>query len=732
MQELINALNNTDDDYLVGLSNKGIVKRAYKDLEQLEMSVAYEEDAAKVLVSEETCTIVSPLGDSKCTCPSRSICRHIVAAILWLKKSNMLSQDEKDTRLPESEESGEASEAPENKSEVSDVKLTVQTGVTVTSTETSQIESSQMETLQPKKELSPEFVTELSNFPLQKLQKAMKKRYYTSFIKNAEQGIFPKIEETSILSVKIPNETVNVRLIFPIAHSTCTCHSKELCKHKAASILAWQIKHKIISLDSIKINEEAAAYLDISKIQDTAKIIEKFLVDILSNGLVRISDDIPERAEDMAVICHNAHLANSERLMREMGNRLWEYVKHSPKFRTNALFGVIMKNLILVNKILKSNNEKDMYTYAGEFRDTYVTSDTLELIPIAQRKFSSMTGYEGDVYYFLNKNVKEQAFFSYSNIRPTFYEGRKKSAQAYSNVPWGLDVSINEMMGSELRLKNPKLSDGKISASQDTKGEIIGKVDLNQEAVYQNIYTNFEKMIKEIFQSSSNVETERLVLVLANKCISSKSDEITQSHSIVIEDELSHCLTIKAGYRSDNKEFFSKLQVIGDMMQNNAEKKYVIFASTYIEKGSCYLYPIAIFDNIEVPLSMEESECNHVEDAGKDLYSYFSILFHEIQQLLCDMLQCGINSFELYDQIKEYVIECQKSGLLMLSDKLEQLYELLKAKTHTYSNDNREIIYMFSDIYQYLCIGIEKTKVQQAVYHLYREKSTYEVNNSKK
>ena len=31
MQELINALNNTDDDYLIGLSNKGIVKRAYKD-----------------------------------------------------------------------------------------------------------------------------------------------------------------------------------------------------------------------------------------------------------------------------------------------------------------------------------------------------------------------------------------------------------------------------------------------------------------------------------------------------------------------------------------------------------------------------------------------------------------------------------------------------------------------------------------------------------------------------
>ena len=105
-------------------------------------------------------------------------------------------------------------------------------------------------------------------------------------------------------------------------------------------------------------------------------------------------------------------------------------------------------------------------------------------------------------------------------------------------------------------------------------------------------------------------------------------------------------------------------------------------------------------------------------------------MFHEIQQLLCDILQCGINSFELYETIKEYVVECQKSGLLMLSDKLEQLYGLLKAKAHTYQNDNREIIDAFSEIYLYLSKGIEKTKVQQAIYHLYHNDTMNEKQNS--
>ena len=34
LSELINFLSSVDDDYLIGLSNKGIVKRSYKELEK--------------------------------------------------------------------------------------------------------------------------------------------------------------------------------------------------------------------------------------------------------------------------------------------------------------------------------------------------------------------------------------------------------------------------------------------------------------------------------------------------------------------------------------------------------------------------------------------------------------------------------------------------------------------------------------------------------------------------
>ena len=87
MEELKKLLAQTDEEYLIGLSNKGTVKRAYKDLEQESPSVVWEGEEAEVALKEAVCRIRVPLGDSTCSCPSRSVCRHLITAVLYLKKA---------------------------------------------------------------------------------------------------------------------------------------------------------------------------------------------------------------------------------------------------------------------------------------------------------------------------------------------------------------------------------------------------------------------------------------------------------------------------------------------------------------------------------------------------------------------------------------------------------------------------------------------------------------------
>ncbi|MDE6219839.1 MAG: hypothetical protein K2G51_05315, partial [Lachnospiraceae bacterium] len=97
MSDWESVFREIDDDYLVGISNKGIVKRAYKDMEttlcklldkgQNEILKEAErgflqnlsaEEVITVKVGEEAVHIKMPIGESACSCPSRSICRHVI------------------------------------------------------------------------------------------------------------------------------------------------------------------------------------------------------------------------------------------------------------------------------------------------------------------------------------------------------------------------------------------------------------------------------------------------------------------------------------------------------------------------------------------------------------------------------------------------------------------------------------------------------------------------------
>lgn len=667
MQNLENIIKTADDDYLIGIANKGIVKRAYKDLEGADISAEYDDNFVTVSVSGEKCTIVSPLGDSKCTCPSRSVCRHIITSILWLRNNSKANNT--DTN----------SEGSENVS------------------------------------ISEELKEELSKFPINKLQLAMKKQYYTSFISKAERGKFPQLSETSIITGNIPDENVNVRLLSPLEYSTCSCHSKELCKHKASVILTWQLQNNIVSLNDIKIKDENSIKIDIDMVHDTAKSVKGFLYDILSNGLVRTSEDISEYAESMAVMCHNAHIASAERLMREIGNRLNSYVQHSSNFSPKTLFSIIMDTLILLHKIENTNDEKVLSKYIGEFKNTYVLSDTLELIPLSQRHFSSASGYEGDIYYFLNRDTNsDNKILSYSNVKPTFYGNTRRTY----NAPWGLYGTLDEILGSEIRLKNPKLFHNKISSSNDTTAEIIGKSDLNSKIVYDNIYIDYQKMVQDTFGERDNTSEEHPVLIAINNCLSSEFDEINQTQEIVIEDYYNNFLTIKYKYTAENKDFFKSVQNVGEIMKRS-NKEYVIFANAYLENGRCYLFPIAIFDHINYSKAkkneiktLEISENNNIE------YGHFIRLFYDILKMMCDIIQCGVNSFDLYEQVFDYSQKCTKSGLMILGEKMLELHKMLTNKNHTYNTDNSKIILLLTEIYHYISVGLDKTEIYQAISNL--------------
>ncbi|NLT09669.1 MAG: hypothetical protein GXY08_09225 [Ruminococcus sp.] len=84
--QLAAAIYNADEERLIAIANKGIYKRAVKDAESAEADIAEYEASAEVSVGGEKCVITFPLEESRCSCPSRTVCRHIITAVLLLKK----------------------------------------------------------------------------------------------------------------------------------------------------------------------------------------------------------------------------------------------------------------------------------------------------------------------------------------------------------------------------------------------------------------------------------------------------------------------------------------------------------------------------------------------------------------------------------------------------------------------------------------------------------------------
>ena len=664
MDNLKKTLAGADDEYLTGLSNKGTVKRAYKDLETARITANYIDDSAYVSIDNTKCVILSPIAESTCSCPSRSVCRHIIAAVIWLKKE-LLADTEK----------SEAENAPEEK--------------------TNTLEQ------------------ELTDFPVEKLCKAMKKKYYNTFLEKARLGILPAMEELSTITVDIAEDNTTVKLLSPIGYSACTCHSNELCKHKAAAILAWKIKHRIIRLDALAPVEETTA-ADVPKIHHGAAYCIELLERILSDGLVRTPEDAAEAAESAALVCHNSGIPEGEKLLREVGNRLKAYISHRPDFSTDSLFSAIMDAYALMTALSKENDSARLRELSGEFKSSYQITDELYLIPVSQRRFDSAAGYEGNIYYFLTKGQSAPPFLTYSDVRPTFYENNRRSK--ISSAPWGLFGTASVLLNYEMRLTLPKLSGIKLSSSADTKASQICRPELNQKAVYDRIYTDFSDLINDNFvNQKENDNSETLVMLMPEKCISSVFSEINQTHTIIIEDFYGQRLNIKARYNNNTRAFFSQLSAVGKNMLENPEKSYVIFGSAYIENGECNIYPIAVFDNIKAPRPQHENRKHEAVPS----YQYFSDLFRELSCMLCDMIQCGINSFDLIEQITDCADECESSGLAVLSEMLRKLSDAVAAKKHTYSNDNSEIIRIMKKIYIYIKTGTKKTEIKCAINNLY-------------
>lgn len=507
-----------EEEYLIGLTNKGIVKRACKDKEKADIKILKLEDEAALQVEGETVILSIPLGESKCSCPSRSICKHIIMGILALQESvysntSMSASEESLTAdsSPISQKTLTADNSSFEKSTVSDTFNQDSSNENLTATACEHIVVSKNKSPETgSSSLQERLWEEIRTFPEKNLFKIMGNRRLNSFYNKANEKIMPEIEESSVFTLQLPGENTTVKLLSPLEYSSCTCHKKDLCIHKAEAILWCKLKAGALSLQDLTAPGEKDSSVNLEQVKNVSLQMKVCLEELMATGLSRISPDVTDTLERFAIISHNAGLPDFEKAFRTLSTLYQSYLSRKASFQTMELIREITKLYFKVTIYLETEDLSLLTKQAGEFRAEYLPVGDLSLVGITMEHFDA-AGYEGETVYFLETGTRK--CYTYTVARPVFYDNRRKWGKPQkAEAPWGLNCSLENLIKLRIDLKDARC-DGRrrLSSTKETRGDIIGTIQPDSEMLSGWYYEDFGKLFAEQIPDGTTVSADSMM-----------------------------------------------------------------------------------------------------------------------------------------------------------------------------------------------------------------------------
>ncbi|SFD49284.1 SWIM zinc finger [Bacillus sp. 491mf] len=235
----LNVLSSIDETYLIAMSNKGTYKRAIKDLAAVSnVKMDVEENAAHIQFDDEiTVTFTGDIRSYSCTCDARSICKHVIMALLEAKK---MYEGEAETK----------------------VDFSPLLNVNVRSVVSEKIWAEMMfrETFQPK------FV----------------------------------FEEEAALIASFPEENIIVRFLTAesVADAICTCKADGICRHKAEAVY-WYQKEKGILHETKQMNPLIVAPEKLSIFKEMIEQVVHFGLTRLTENTINEIEQLSVKARSL-------------------------------------------------------------------------------------------------------------------------------------------------------------------------------------------------------------------------------------------------------------------------------------------------------------------------------------------------------------------------------------------------------------------------------------------------
>lgn len=494
------------EDFLISLTNKGIYNRALKDFEKIKDIINIKFDDDNIKVSFEDVEVIfknDEIKNSVCSCPSKTICKHVIISILYIK--DYLSKIDYNSKEEESF----------NKNNFN-------------------------------------YIINISADELKKLSSKKNFEYALDIFKNTPEI---NIKEDNILEIKLKEAVIYFEKNSRIEKSICSiCKDNNLCYHKIASILKY--KEFYNNLEEIK---EEYKQIDYNLISFSKMFVE----DIFKNGIYSCNENDFDKAEYIATQLLIKDIPSLSKLFRSVANGIDAMINKKAYFNKLLMFNTIAKIYNLIRYIETSDNET-LNKLIGEKRSKYVENRYSEFIGIGAYPFVLSSGYMGSTSYVYNLNNKE--IYSVSNIMPTFYESNNNFS-IYDNIKSNYtkkninNLSIEDLSKNKSGIENFRTNnDNKISLNKNTNFQLKERVNFK---FIDSIKKDLEDIFIESYEDIKNIsfdygyffkrENYKIIITEFERIENIRFDKINQIFYFDILNSKRETLTLSIKYNNINK-----------------------------------------------------------------------------------------------------------------------------------------------------------------------------------
>lgn len=406
---------------LEALANKGLLRRAQKDVERGEVTAVEMTEAGLAVTVGGQRVVLVESGPSKatCTCPAPGVCQHVLAACLRLMQ---------EAPATPADLAGGGSRAQEEWLALSDDDITATFGLPV---------------LRAAHELAG------SN--------------------NVE------IEVAAGLTVRFPDLAAEVRGL-PGAGLAGIIVSgvpeKRHAQFAAAALLAVrQRAGNTWEPPEIRKGSNGAAPQHRDELLRSAAAV---LEEMTATGLARLSPEMVDRLDALSISAQTAELHRLSLLMRQLATHAGDWMRRQPHADLARLFADMSTCYALVHA-LTTNAHAHL---TGVSRDHYFEIGSVDLTGIAAWPWRTQSGYEG--LTLLMWDHANGAWATWTDARPRSFQGGFNATARFTQPgPWEGAESPAQIVRSRFRLLKARRNRwGRLSSSSQTRALVTGAATL--------------------------------------------------------------------------------------------------------------------------------------------------------------------------------------------------------------------------------------------------------------